>query len=286
MPSSNARNYSSTIDFLTTTSSSIEETQRLYDLARSLEFHRQARGRKIEEKSFFGYVGELVEGLYFYGERNSVEGLFIAYSAFADEVFPLVRIDKTKVTRIDLAVTVNLKTKIIDLAKKCYDKVKSEGIPGNSRLMVSNSGQTLYCGSPKSERFARLYDKGGQMGDEKGKLWRYEVVIRKPRSTALSRMIFETLNDQGFTDRTREQITGYVYSYFLSKGVSPIFPPGDGSLHKLRLEYTETSAHRKLAWLRDQVKASVWWLVQNGYHKDTEQALGVQLELWEPDEYT
>lgn len=269
-----------TIDYLTVTTS---------DWGLGLEWRREfekytsysplAKGRKIEDTSFYGYDGFEVEGIGFWGTRAKTGAMLTLYGGFADALYPLIKVTPANVTRIDLSVTIELEKPDVHLAARHFNKLQKLEGRKTHRIMQSNSGSTLYLGSVKSDTLGRLYDKGGQQGEELGKRWRYEVVLRKPRAHPAALGIKELMDKQGMTDASRVAIASFVWNWFLNRGVKPVFNVKDASELNTQIEYSETSADRKLAWFRDQIKPSLWWLISEGYREELEETLGVQLVL-------
>lgn len=64
------------------------------------------------------------------------------------------------------------------LTSELYDLASAQQWVSSARkfqLVSSNTGSTLYVGGRTSEKFLRVYDKGAQLGEEPGTLWRVEL---------------------------------------------------------------------------------------------------------------
>lgn len=274
---------SATIDYLTMTTKDDELGFAWYeDFVYLMNNSLEMKGREKRDRDLLGYSGFQIDGALWWG-HNFTNGYIVqAVSKFADDLFSTFYSPISKVTRIDLAVTMELENPDEKMAERHYNKLVKTGLKSsNNRIMTSNKGgSTLYVGSAKSDRFGRLYDKGLQSGTaEGGKLWRYEVVIRKPKASPLAKAIAETMRDQSFTDNTRDMIATYVYKWFLDRGVKPFWQPRRAVDAPVHIDYEETSADRKLRWIREQVAPSMAWLWMEGYKEELQEAVGFQLSL-------
>lgn len=272
-----------TVDYLTLTTSKDELGTEWYKGFNDIrKYHPESRGREVKDRNLLGYSGFAIDGMLWWGHSHRQGYILQATSKFADDFFGKFYSPFSKVTRIDIAVTMPLKPIDKRLAERHYKKqVEAGAKSGKARLMTSSAGgATLYLGSTKSQTFGRLYDKSAQtkVGDQ-GSLWRYEVVIRKPRASVLAELIHETLKEQSFTSRSRDLMASYVYQWFFSRGVKPFWTLDEVEEVPLHVDYQETSADRKLRWIREQVAPSVAWLYDNGFSAELEDAIGFQMEL-------
>jgi len=274
---------SATVDYLTMTSKSDKVGFDWYEKFCYLRDNSlEMKGRQVSNRDLLGYSGFAIDGALWWG-HNHVNGYIMqAVSKFADDLYGKLYAPLGNVTRIDLAVTMKLDPPDKNMAARHYNKLLKTGLKtANNRILTSSKGgTTLYVGSAKSDRFGRLYDKGLQSGTEEGgKLWRYEVVIRKPRASQVAAEIAKTMRQESFTDHTRNMIGSYVYKWFLDRGVKPFWSPEKVVEMPVHIDYEETSADRKLRWIREQVSPSMAWLWKEGFRDELEEAIGFQLSL-------
>lgn len=116
------------------------------------------------------------------GDREEM-GINVVYSGQAIQNMPwgdvLKRITKQGyLTRLD--VTIDVLDPAFDLeglylmvqAGRCDTKAK------NVSFIRSSTGQTLYVGKRSSDRMLRIYDKGGEQGEQQGEHWRIEAELK------------------------------------------------------------------------------------------------------------
>lgn len=228
--------------------------------------------------SFYGYEGYSFDGLSW---GQGPHGWIIRASGMANVDGLFVRIVGHKpslnVTRLDLAVTVPVEEKLDDLVVRHYDKIVEEGIEGLNRQYVviknTRGGQTLYVGSRSSTQFGRLYDKGAQLGETPGLLYRYEVELKKPRASIAASQLLEWARS-GDDVSYRVRMCRYVYDWFLNRGITPIFErPDNGDQIDFAISHRESSLDGKLWWLRAQVRPAVAKLVKRGLESEVREAL-------------
>lgn len=210
----------------------------------------------------------------FIGQSKLQGGLLKASGQWANVLWPLVTPSARRVSRIDLAVTIELERPNKHVARDVY-----EGDPlGRVQFsFVQNSlgGSTAYIGSMHSDQSGRVYDKGVQAGlADPGKLWRYEVMLRDLKSLAIAKGLYETWRVDG---PVGDQIRDYVWAWFKLRGVSPVFGAtaigGDIPITDLRID----TVSQRLAWLRTSVQPAIKRLIAEGLQSDLEDALGYSL---------
>jgi DNA relaxase NicK len=141
-----------------------------------------------------------------------------------------------------------------------------------TQFLNSKGGATLYVGSRHSQFCGRFYDKGIESGQAAaGKILRYEVEIKKPASTKVASVL---LGDILAGEASQEEITKYVFHWFMDRGVTPLFK-AVGSPYAIEIgAKLETTNERKLRWLRTQVAPTVVRLLECGLREEISAALG------------
>lgn len=183
------------------------------------------------------------------------------------------------VTRLDVQITCADESQNASRGEIAYhlmqDRRKAAGRPVHASLRLNSSGgQTLYLGSPKSDRLGRLYDKGVESKvAEAGACWRYEVQLRRRPAEVTARAIHQS-------EARHDCIAAIVTDYFSHRGV--VIPDAQTSpaLSSLQhesyyLSKRETDDDRSLRWLGTYVASTVKRLVECGRRDDVMRALGL-----------
>lgn len=210
--------------------------------------------------SFHGYTGWHCPGAMF-GYRSYDEGaILIITSDRADKYWGYVARGEASVTRLDLAVTVELPAQVIGLPMAHYSAAGEGGIRKNTVITNKKGGQTFYIGSRSSIQYGRVYDKGAEQGKDPGWRYRYEVVVKKGLTPNLVKSLIQA-NDNG---RAR-LIQSFVWDWFDNREVTPIFSRGYDKAIRLEAEVKISTPHKKLTWLRKQVRNTIDDLIDAGY---------------------
>lgn len=213
-----------------------------------------------------------------WGYNQKMGYILIASGEAADVVFQQTVPTARKITRIDVQVTVSLYKPNCDIAENGYRT--NSASPNRKYGLIQNSrnGQTLYVGSRTSAQFGRVYDKGVESGyDEPGKLWRYEVELKKPVSDSVARQLANWQNP----DRARayqEAIVPFVFDWFLHRGVGPVFARTGTNEIVTEVGRRVTSDEKKLEWLTTQVRPTIQYLLGKGKAEKLSAALGCKVE--------
>jgi DNA relaxase NicK len=279
----NVKAITSGFDWITATSNNETVGQTWYGIF--CEHRKTPRGREYEfkDRKWYGYEGIDCGEMYWGTGKNGY--IIQTRGAVSDWYFDRLVIPRSKVTRLDIAVTVELDKPVAKLAEKHYNILVRKGILDRYATVIKNTrgGSTLYVGSRKSEQFGRLYDKSARHGGEEGKSWRYEIELKKPRSDAAALEFGRHLEASGPSETFRLQLAAWVYKWWINRGVHPIWKYENGQpIGEIKVDYTQTSKDRKLTWLRSQVRPTIQWLAATGCIGEVAQALGLdssQLEL-------
>lgn len=277
----------STVDWLTCTTTKKATGFDWYDLFN--RYQREIAEKTgippmIKDASRHGYRGRSGEGM-FYGIHDTQGYLLVAWGDAADMVWPVTAPTAKNITRVDLAVTVELGRKQPKLAENAYTANQRPGKRQYALIQNSKSGRTLYVGSRQSDQYGRLYDKGVKdYGMEPGRVWRYEVELKnKLKNSQLMRSMLDRWRLHGVC---KEDIAGYVHQWFSVRGVSPKFSARGKGLPEPELEATVMTAEKKLRWLTMQVAPTVQKLIEIGLGDEAIKALGLeaeQLPFWSAD---
>lgn len=240
------------VDYLTVTTRDNKTSPQLLARAARLMARVHTEGHSPKNWRWMGYSGYQTAS-FRYGVRGD-EGIVVLSSEMAREHWREFTNAGSRVTRIDLAVTVRLYEQYKSLAKDMYQ----EAMKANARLYGyverSIGGSTLYVGSRESERFGRLYDKGAHLGEEAGWTWRYEVEVKKPLSSYLAQSLFASDDVPSF-------IVSYVHDFFTLRNVAPVFDKSDYK-YIIESEGRIQTREKQLHWLRTSVAPTVSRLIE------------------------
>lgn len=285
----------SAVDWITASGFETDEgVLPLYDIAkRGADDYVKQYGVLVEPWYFYGYKGFVVRsnGHLAYGERYGEKGgkerrasLIQSSGAVSDRLWKEVVRSAENVSRIDLCVDVSLREADQSIAQVCYDYLQEPGVKKGTRkttLWTSTRGSTLYIGSRRSTHFGRLYDKSGEMGLERGKIWRYEIELKGVRAKQMAEGLLQIFDEGKGVDGLGETITKTVYRWYQDRMVEPLFEISGKGVETLVLRAT-TSLEEKLTWLRTQVAPTVAKLLSAGYGAEVFSVLGLAtLDDWE-----
>lgn len=216
---------------------------------------------KTQDWRLLGYRGRACGPVKmgFRGDENWIIQLSGETANYAIEKIPALA--KMNVSRVDYQVTRQL-PEITPAYIQCLHMELKELKRDNPSfpsltLIQSDTGDTLYIGKRTSNRYIRIYDKGGEQGGERNRIIRYEVEYKKDKAQPA----WETFVD-ALPNRT-EHILGTVQAELSRIGLEVRF--SSDQLATIKAEKTEPLAERQLAWLRRCVKPVTMKLVQEGY---------------------
>lgn len=224
-------------------------------------------GQRRTPWRFKGYHGQSLEGCR-YGLRGD-EAIVILSGNTAGRLWSEITPVATNVTRLDLAVTLALKSSDEAFAINQYHALRA-GTNGltNSLVVNTRGGSTLYVGSRQSRFYGRLYDKGAEQGGQKGKVWRWEVEVKKPVSKLVVAQLLKEKDPAAY-------IVEYVSNWFLTRGVECV-TISTNLVSVMEISSTVQSPEKTLLWLTTQVKPSVQRLLIDGRRKEVIEALGLK----------
>jgi hypothetical protein len=176
------------IDWLTLTTYSSDLFDKLTDCLTTLY------GKSEMKVKLQGYVGLQYDGnikLLAGWQKKQPHYMLLVSAYHADQLFRFIRkqtnipIEEMNCTRVDVQVTERPKRarqrlqKIgLEIEQEKYGQLKNRRAV-NVRTISSNTGDTIYLGSPKSEKMVRIYDKHlVTEGGVNRKMERYEIQFK------------------------------------------------------------------------------------------------------------
>lgn len=264
------------VDWLTATAKSADARQRFYLEFERIKWMYVDEGHTVEPWSFRGYVGLKIAGMR-WATRPDSDIIMLSGNEACLNWLPFAMCC-TNVTRVDLAVTVDLKNPEYDLSTRIYEWMcENRDLVKRSvqytLIRNTNGGQTLYAGSRSSDQYGRLYDKGvEESGDrsQAGLRWRYEVEFKSERALR----IVEQLKTYSAENGVEQAIADTVYQWFLARDIDPLWSR-NGPPMRMDITATITSDEAKLMWLTKQVRPSVVQLLKHGKLPEVIDALGL-----------
>lgn len=276
-----------TVDWLTCTTTSSQAGWYWYNTFRNYQ-NQIGEERKvppmIKPMQRRGYSGRSGEGM-FWGQHRTQGYMLVTWGEAAQMVWPMVAPTAKRISRVDLAVTVELPKPDPRLAQRGWDKNATATERQYAMIQNSKNGKTLYVGSRQSDQYGRLYDKGVKdLGREPGEVWRYEIELKsKPKNMALLQSMYDRWRLHGIDSA---DVTQYVHQWFAVRGVSPKFSARGKGMPRPDLEATVMTAEKKLRWLSQQVRPTITALIDAGLGDAAIRALGLeaeQLPFWSDD---
>lgn len=260
------------VDYLTATSNNDKATanllHQLYDCLGPDRLHEYT----WRPWRFKGFSGRSTEGVR-YGVRGE-EGIAILSGSRAAAHWAEIAGLATNITRIDLALTVEFDVPMPHLAREFYREAMESGNANYGYVTSTRGGSTLYVGSRTSQFYGRLYDKSAEQGEESGKVWRWEVEVKKPKA----KMAISTLIDQ---ESPAEWIHNYIHAWFTMRGIE-CPQPGLYLDTALEIGAIVKTTDKTIAWLRSQVKPAVHKLITSGFRDQVQEALGLNISINQP----
>lgn len=109
------------------------------------------------------------------------------------KIIPYVK----KVSRLDFAIDTEWQTDFNDLERHAeIDNVAKTRLGYYARI-TSPTGNTMYWGSPKSDKRVRIYDKRGEMGIDGPPMTRLELQLRNDKAMTMAKNIVNNGLEKG-----------------------------------------------------------------------------------------
>lgn len=259
------------IDWITLTTGPQSDGDEAYARARALAVEQEAAGDDIKPWSIRGYRGFGTPHLRCGARGDDVLVELSGHLAdrYWRDFYPLA----ANVSRFDTCVTVTFLTPTTGLACDGWNAPRVRPRPGlrairKTILHELEGGQTLYLGSPKSDRFGRLYDKHHESrGEWPDNSWRWEVQERRHMGSTRAGLLYGA-------DDLHRAIRAGVHGFWRLHGVQPWFDADGVSVHGA-FRRTRTDVQRRLGWLEHGVAPAVRKLVDRGHRNAVIRALGL-----------
>lgn len=184
--------------------------------------------------SLAGYQGLNFKNVGFIGYDTVKNRTLLSLYGSASETL-IVGFNETdvKVNRLDLQKTVETVN-----PDSVIEAVARDTVPYKRILVkpIGDTGNTLYVGSPHSEKRLRLYNKSAQTGDKSGNLLRIEMVFRASTANAVW-TIWRQIGKEERDEYTKKEILKRAPS-LLGLGlinlpsVNVVLPPREGSMRE------------------------------------------------------
>lgn len=269
------------IDWLTVTS---PNTADIVGLVEDV-LHAVAPGSTGRPFRWMGYAGESHvddDGHLAWGVKVGY-GLVQMSGAWSNRVFrdlDAFRLANYRCTRLDLAVTVCLPVAAQLVKAALENPVIAQG---NYTAITKTNGEggTLYLGCRKSDQFGRLYDKGAEIRSKLHRskipdavLWRYEVEYKRSLAELIRSNLRTLVQNREALDAT---IVNRVHAWYLARGISPTFQPGESRSSVVQVASRITTAEKTIDWLRAQVRPAIVRIAPEVQVKAILEALGVEV---------
>jgi len=168
-----------------------------------------------------------------------------------------------KTTRLDLRVDVVMQENCPNLAERIFRICDKQG-----RLIDSLVGQTYYPTENRAGTFyGRIYDKSPEYGEDWGKVWRWEVEIKRNAPDSITQTLNDCHDVAGFIEET-------VFGVFSEQWGVPTPKPGTVPVINY-LSAGVISPEQKLDWIRRNVAKTVKHLKRVGFTEELEQLFAI-----------
>lgn len=163
-----------------------------------------------------------------------------------------------KVTRVDFRVDVVLRERMRNMAEVLYRVTGEKG-----KVITSLLGSTFYPSEKREATYyARIYDKSPEYGEEMGKVWRWEVEIKRGAADSVAKTLIDCHARNEFIEDT-------VFGVLNERWGIPV--PKEGCTPKVNYVAAHViSTEQKLDWIRRNVAKTVIGLKRVGYAAELE----------------
>lgn len=232
---------------------------------------------------FLAYVGRTWHdpagtGGVAFGERLAGDSAIMqVWGELSNTIGQVLHLEHGRVTRCDLQVTV-LHSQPTESIRDMLGTLDGTSHKYLALIPVGPEGGTLYIGARGSDMFARMYDKGVQLGGgiPARTLWRYEVEYK--RKCAADAALGVWAVGISSADR-RDFILRNVEHYFREHGVPTPFVAGSENHHSVvRYGTRQQDAQKTLLWLSQQVQPAILRLAYGGHAEAVAEALGLTVK--------
>lgn len=219
-------------------------------------------GSALQGRAMLGFSGFGADGCFVGISGTHYMSVWAGHHAH--RAYQMLYRPDVNIPRIDLQVTVRYDKMPNDVAITAYEEgcAMNDGEPGGRRrklylLTGSDGGDTCYVGAPSSAQRARIYNKERQSEDPKyTRCWRFEVQLRNERAMQAHRL----LEQASFSLELR--VTSFVSAWMLARGITVPWTVLDDDLVIPPIRTLPTDIETKLNWLKNQVRPTVKFLME------------------------
>lgn len=263
------------IDYITVSATG-DQARFVQQAAERLGRRRERLGDSPKPFSALGYDGVSV-GPVFFGFREDGRSLFRVSGPVAGEAFDLVATNEMHFTRIDIQMTIRPGGLFLNpnLAKTVLRESNRRRLANPNqnyshvRMIDGNGkGDTVMVGSRSSGKYARIYDKDAESGDDRyAGCWRYELEYKAEYANLVRDQLVDEYNrEQVIVDLIVSQMEVWEIPAFVSRGKHrPL--RGAPSL--------PTDNERSLEWIRTQVLPTIRRLRDAGLQAELDELLNL-----------
>jgi len=256
------------IDWLTATTKSDEAFLDAMDSFKAMD-------GEPHELEFMGYVGQTKNNVFIgtaYSPQQVRPHIMRVSGENCLEFIKMLGwgyLDDWRASRIDLQATYQLNN-----ARPIADELYTRSdVNATSYYKNGDGAVTVYVNKRSGDAFARVYDKGLESGatDEAGLIWRFEVELKR----VMAAMHFSQLHEGNLDTRlVTEKVGAMVWGWFDARDIS-IPKPSNLEFVKIDIPREESTAEKKLAWLKKQVRKSIHSLCDEVGEQVVAEALGL-----------
>jgi len=266
------------VDYVTATAQSGDRGDALTQLGTRILDQAHVESWDVKPWRFHGYEG-LQSGPVIVATRQD-STLIKLSSVYASEFWFEVLQLSSNCSRLDTQVTVKLDGPAQDAMRVILKSIRqfrktNKGGPVLKVITEEPGGVTIYLGKRQSDRFGRIYDKGAESQSEHYRdCLRFEVQWQNKLARIVGQELVQFENkfpNNRSKLRHSEAIRGYVFPYFIQRGLPKDFAPARQSL--VTSARPGTNPQRQLEWLRSQVSPTVDDLISRGMAYDVAESL-------------
>lgn len=228
----------------------------------------QLLGNTYKRRSMLGFDGWESGGC-FVGSNETMHYAQFA-GKYANDAYDGLRHHNVHISRIDLQVTVKYDIELIKEGRYQYARAihHNKGLPEHRRRKIhlyagSDGSDTIYVGSPSSDKRGRIYNKAKQSNEPAyERSWRYEVVYRNQMANSVFRCLI------GTDSAIAAIIVTNVVNWYRERGivVLDVEPIGTDTVSAPRNPASDVE--RKLRWIKQQVIPTIRKLAELGYAEE------------------
>ena len=145
-----------------------------------------------------------------------------------------------------------------------------------TKLIESDTGDTLYIGHRSSGRFGRIYDKSLAYGVSLGYVYRFELETKKLVAPAVFKRLFPEKEDSTYSwDNFPYRVRNIIQGQFAAWGINVALNAKFAEI--IKAETRISTVDSQLQWLARSVAPMVSRLSQAGYKQEAFEAIGLNV---------